>query len=260
MKKIIIGVLIALCMSVGASVASAQETLQTTQSATTTDCPFNNPTHYVIDCYTVQMPMNHDAPESDETVQLAVAVIHSTNPNPQPDPVLYLEGGPGGLSVPIAPIMPTRVPFLAVALDDRDVILVDQRGMGASMPQIFCTPFQTPMDAFATNLTELFETRMADCPQQFAEQGLDWHNFTTEQNALDLSKVGAALGYEQVNLFGVSYGTELGLIILRENPRGVRAAILDSVLTPDAKTFEVSAQSESEAFAGLIDLCRNDLM
>jgi pimeloyl-ACP methyl ester carboxylesterase len=41
-----------------------------------------------------------------------------------------------------------------------------------------------------------------------------------------------ALGYEQINLLGGSYGTRLGLTVMRDFPKGIRSAILDSVSPP----------------------------
>lgn len=46
--------------------------------------------------------------------------------------------------------------------------------------------------------------------------------------------VRTALGYEQWNLWGSSYGSRLGLEILRHHPETVRAAVFDAVPAPQA--------------------------
>jgi pimeloyl-ACP methyl ester carboxylesterase len=222
------------------------------------DCPFNQPGSYAIECGYVTVPADHTVPDG-ATIQLAVAVIHSNNPDKAPDPVLYLEGGPGGAPVVNAPTIHLSNPFLGLALQNRDVILVDQRGMGLSLPAFYCTPFRSVEDAFASDYASLFMERMPSCPEQFEAQGIDWRLFTTEQNALDLAMVGEALGYEQVNLQGSSYGTDLGLIILREAPEVVRSAILDSVLIPAAQIFAESAWAFDASFAQLERYCAEDL-
>jgi pimeloyl-ACP methyl ester carboxylesterase len=51
-------------------------------------------------------------------------------------------------------------------------------------------------------------------------------------NAADADDLRLALGYEQVNYYGTSYGTRLGLTIMREYSEGVRSVILDSVFPP----------------------------
>src|SRR5690606_26983118 len=67
------------------------------------DCPFQNRSPYQIDCGFVTVPLDHANPEG-ETIHLAVAIIRSNNPDKAPDPVLYLEGGPGGAPVQAAPL------------------------------------------------------------------------------------------------------------------------------------------------------------
>lgn len=255
-----IGIVLAilLCLTVNVIILFPQESRLNSSTFVEQPCPFNRINAYQITCGTVDMPLDHDDPQNENTVTLAVAVIHSLSQNPEPDPVLYLEGGPGGADVGVAPIMPVRVPFLQTVLQSRDVILVDQRGMGLSRPVYHCSPYVEQSDIYAVDFVETYIERMSQCPQQFDENGIDWTKFTTRQNALDLSKIAKVLGYEQVNLYGISYGTLLGMIILRENPSGVRSVILDSVLTPTSRTFEQSAENMSNAFAKVINDCTND--
>jgi pimeloyl-ACP methyl ester carboxylesterase len=248
MKKLI--VLALLLLLLGLSQAHAAE-------FSASDCPFNNNGSYQIDCGFVSVPADHAAPDG-AAIQLAVAIIRSNNPDKAPDPVLYLQGGPGAAPVADAPMTYLKYPFLGLALQNRDVILVDQRGMGLSQPNLYCTPFRSLDDAFS-NIANVYMERMAACLDDFAAQGIDWTFFTTEQNALDLALVGQALGYEQVNLQGTSYGTLLGLIILREAPEIVRSAILDSVLIPAAETFADSAMDFDAAFTHMEAYCAADL-
>src|SRR5689334_11266636 len=64
-------------------------------------CPFDIPEGEVegqtLDCGVLYVPEDHNNPSSQE-IQLAVAVLHS--PNPEPDPIIYLSGGPGDSAVP----------------------------------------------------------------------------------------------------------------------------------------------------------------
>ena len=54
-------------------------------------------------------------------------VIKSNSENRKEDPVIFLQGGPGGSVLPLANI------FSGLALDpDRDFIMYDQRGIGFS--------------------------------------------------------------------------------------------------------------------------------
>src|SRR5260221_3275176 len=48
-------------------------------------------------CGTVSVPEDHKNPNG-KTISLAVAGFNERTANPQPDPVIYLEGGPGGFT------------------------------------------------------------------------------------------------------------------------------------------------------------------
>jgi pimeloyl-ACP methyl ester carboxylesterase len=67
-----------------------------------------------------------------------------------------------------------------------------------------------------------------------------------------------ALGYEQVNLFGISYGTRLALTIMRDYPEIVRSVVLDAVYPPNVDSEEEFASNAYRAFKTLFDACKND--
>src|SRR5688500_5382452 len=83
-------------------------------------CPMPIPRDTVVDCGYLTVPERHENPDGQQ-IELAVAIVRATDPNPRPDPVVYLEGGPGGsalwglegwLEIPL--------------LESRDLILFDQ--------------------------------------------------------------------------------------------------------------------------------------
>ena len=54
---------------------------------------------------------------------------------------------------------------------------------------------------------------------------------TTRARTLpDVATIAEVLGYEQVNLYGASYGTRLGLTVMRDYPERIRSSILNAVL------------------------------
>ena len=59
------------------------------------DCPFEVYEGEDISCGYLYVPEDRTQPDGAQ-VELAVALIGSTSRNPQPDPVVYLECGPGG--------------------------------------------------------------------------------------------------------------------------------------------------------------------
>ena len=57
--------------------------------------------------------------------------------------------------------------------------------------------------------------------------------YTTSVAVRDLDDVRAALGYQQIDLYGVSYGTRVAQHYMRRYPERVRAAVLDGVVPPE---------------------------
>ncbi len=222
---------------------------------TPAECPFENESLYQVDCGYLTVPEDHANPDGPQ-IQLAVAVVRSPNPDKEPDPVLFLQGGPGGELLSVASYYLNRGNLAAMLLQ-RDVILVDQRGIGYSRPAVNCEVFHTPKEILDLSPQEI-TLRLNECPAELASRGIHWQFYTTDQNAADLAMVGPALGYTKVNLFGVSYGTLLGLLILRDHPELVRSAVLDSVMVPGFSSYEQSAQWSEYSFQKLEEDCRAD--
>jgi pimeloyl-ACP methyl ester carboxylesterase len=65
--------------------------------------------------------------------------------------------------------------------------------------------------------------------RQALEQHADLTQYTTSIAMDDLDDVRAWLGYERINLFGLSYGTRAALVYLRQHPDRVRSAVLMGV-------------------------------
>lgn len=251
MKLKIIGLALIFLLLIMIFPVSAQDS-----NFTPMDCPFGNPTGYDYSCGMVTVPENHLV-DNGETIQLAVAIIHSENPNPEADPVLYLAGGPGAENVITASQMPLQFNFNTI-LVNRDVIIVDQRGMGLSQPNFNCVPFTGINDAFNLDI-EAYQARMADCIPEFEAEGIDWQVYTTEQNAADLALIPGLLGYETYNIFGQSYGTVLAQVMLRDYPENIRSAVLDSVIPISVNSFEQAPLNDAHLFSIVEADCQADL-
>ena len=74
---------------------------------------------------------------------------------------------------------------------------------------------------------------MTEYARRMQGEGVDFTAFTSKQNAADMYSVADALGYDQFNYFGVSYGTLLGQYVMdqaKDHPGMLRSVILDSVV------------------------------
>jgi pimeloyl-ACP methyl ester carboxylesterase len=221
------------------------------------DCPFNSPTRDA-ECGTLAVPANRRDPDS-ETIRLQVAVFRTESRTPLPDPIVYLSGGPGWPA-----IMNMLIGFDVVFGDfigDRDVVLFDQRGTGLSEPDTTC-PEVADAKAIAleeglaavlglVGIVDAFEA----CRDRLLEAGVDLTGFDTTASAADVDDLRRALGYEQWNLYGISYGTRLAIEVLRDHPEGVRSAILDSVLPPQVDLIGTQVANLGAAIDEVFGAC-----
>jgi pimeloyl-ACP methyl ester carboxylesterase len=105
------------------------------------------------------------------------------------------------------------------------LVAVDGRGTGGSGP-LRC-PMLLPAHLEAT-------APAAECAKALGPRR-DFYG--TADHAEDLEAVRAALGYDSVALYGVSYGTELALAYALAHPGRVDRLLLDSVSLPRATTL-----------------------
>lgn len=181
-----------------------------------------------------------DVPESrtglsDGVVTLAVAIVKSTAETPG-TPIIYLDGGPGGSAL-------TGVHWwLSSALRAySDIILLDQRGTGYSLPSLNCPEFDD-----GAPLTD--DDPEQACYDRLVRDGVALGAYNSAENASDVAALIDALNLPQVTLFGISYGTRLALTTLRDHPEKLRSVIIDSVYPPNINGYEEQASNGVRAF------------
>ena len=94
--------------------------------------------------------------------------------------------------------------------------------------------------------------------RQALEKNADLTKYTTSIAMDDLDDVRAWLGYDKINLFGLSYGTRAALVYLRQHPEHVRSVILVAVAPTDLKLPLHHAESGARAMDLLLTECEND--
>ncbi len=225
-----------------------------------TDCWFNVPEGLTVECGYVVVPEDRSDPANDATVRLAVAVFRSSVEDRLPDPLMMLAGGPGEKAIMNAV---TLASLLGVLSPERDFIVFDQRGVGFSEPALECPEWEAAALELLNNadpdaaLEEQFQATMA-CRDRLVAEGYNLSAFNTTQNAADVNDIRIALGYDQVNLLGISYGSMLAQATLRDHPEAVRSAIIDSVLPLSGSLFVDGYTTVSNALMRLIDACAAD--
>jgi len=191
-----------------------------------------------ITCGYVTVPEVRATPGGDEsgshTIRLAVAVIHSASSEPAPDPLVMLAGGPGQSAL-ASFVQILAAPGMEGFWAEREIVLVEQRGTRYSTPFLRCDEiFELKLDLLDENLADEEEemSRLeawTACRERFVESGVDLAAYNSVENAADIVAVADALGYDQVNLYGGSYGSLLAQHIMRDYPERVRSAVLDAV-------------------------------
>jgi pimeloyl-ACP methyl ester carboxylesterase len=208
------------------------------------------------------VPEDRGQPEGRQ-VKLPVVVFHTQNPTPEPDPVIFLAGGGGFNAMPLLPFYMQL--FGDAILRDRDFVAYNQRGAPLSEPDLPCPGYGKLLYDLARSSDlskeEAMEQKVAflrNCHDDLVGQGIRLELYDTAANAADADDLRAALDYEQANYYGVSYGTSLGLALLRDYPEGVRSIILDSVQPPQAAPNTERARNAYRAFGKLFAACAAD--
>ncbi len=209
------------------------------------DCPLEVPTGYDVTCGTLFVPENRSDPGSPE-IGLAVAIVHPDGEVTGP-PLLYLTGGPGGSGLNDFEVDPEgwSYPFL----EGRDLVLLDQRGTGYSVPTLDCPELSDDIPPG--------EAERA-CFDRLVAEGIDTASYNTAESAADVAELRLALGVPEWDLLGVSYGTRLALEVIGRHPEGVRSVVLDSPFPPNVDTPVAEVFAFIDAFEVLLIDCDAD--
>lgn len=223
-------------------------------------CPaeLDLPPGRAVDCGYLTVLEDRSDPDG-RVIRLFTAIFRTDNPNP--DPLIYLEGGPGAGASRLAPYFSY---LFAPFAEERDVILFDQRGTGFSEPSLTCEQYGLANMQGATSGMDLEEaiehaaSALLSCYQQYKEQGIDVNQYTSANSAADLNDLRQVLGYESWNLYGISYGTRLALTAMRDYPEGVRSVVIDSVVPVQADLYLETPANGAGAIDRLFELCAAD--
>mgnify|MGYP003638764192 FL=1 len=182
------------------------------------------------------VPENRLNPDS-RTLKLAYKVLKAKKADSLKAPILYLQGGPG---------VPTLImeenwknhPFR----NNRDIVLMDQRGTGASSDADCSNIGKAIIAVVRQDLSAKEELKALDsifnqCSKVLNKKGVDLAGYNSQENAADFEALRKDLGYEQWNLLGASYGSRLGLTIMRDFPSSVRSSIFVGVFPPESQLF-----------------------
>ncbi len=225
-------------------------------------CDFDLFTEMEFRCGYVVVPENRDDPGNGREVRLHFAIFETDNPDDPPDPIVYLDGGPGGETLDALQF--SLVPVWSDFIAERDMVFFDQRGTGRSEPSLKCGETRElfldvldddldPQEYVAAELDAL--TR---CRERLVNAGIDLDQYNSAANAADVADLRLALGYDEWNLLGISYGTRLAETVMRDHPEGVRSVVLDSTYTPDVDLISSAPDNFQRALDVFFEACASD--
>ena len=205
-------------------------------------------------CGYLVVPEDRSQPIS-RTIRLFVAIVPAQSARPARDPVVYLGTGPGGIATIEAALVVD-----AGVNRDRDLVVMNQRGQYLSDPALTC---ESP-DEFARQLLGLrfysgatkraHLAATADCHRKLIATGAHLSSYNSSENAADFADLRTVLGIPEWNVLGVSYGTDLAQMYVRDHPEGIRSVVLDSVL-PVTTTIPDYWRSTRAGFDNLFEAC-----
>ena len=226
-------------------------------------CPFNLnvPGDVTLSCGFVTV-LEDRATLSGNTIDLYVVRIHGIRRFLNPDPIIYLAGGPGGSATRATQIFIDDARFLYA---ERDLILFDQRGIGGSKPRLECSDYRhgyadiRHLDLSPEDKLQWRVDALMDCRKTLAaEQGIDLDTYNSSATAADVVDIASAMGYESLNLYGASYGTLLALTVMRDYPANIRSVVLDGVLPLQVNHYHSLYANRAATFDELFRQCEVD--
>ncbi|HVZ34789.1 MAG TPA: alpha/beta hydrolase [Polyangiaceae bacterium] len=202
-----------------------------------------------LECREIQVPLDYAEPGGAQ-ITIALTRARSWVGQAHQGMILMNPGGPGAPGRPfLEAVNAMRVYDL---LQGFDLVSFDPRGVGDSTP-VSCGSGFTPSDAYTSGgtpeLIRRYESDAADCRRQI---GALYDHLGSQDVVRDMDSIRAALGQEQLNFYGASYGTRLAALYAQTFPERTRAVALDGPMLPSADLVAL-CDGQFDALLGAVD-------
>lgn len=175
--------------------------------------------------------LDDDKDDEDKNAQEGATQDDQDNLRLREDPVMYLTGGPGvGMEYYVARFLEHDL------TKTRDLYILNQRGIGDS--EELCPYYSaTSRELVLADNLQAQEVenaqRMQACFEAARNRGVDLSAYNTVENARDVRALRQALGFDSWNVWGISYGSHLGQMLVNVDSEGIRALVIDAIVPND---------------------------
>jgi pimeloyl-ACP methyl ester carboxylesterase len=185
-------------------------------------------------------------------ISLYVIIVPAIHKTSKP-PLFYIDGGPGVAAT-------NSIGFYAMKdnpyRQNSDVVLIDVRGTGKSNP-LNCPSLQT-QESLQNHFNEMYPVAaVKNCYDQLSKTN-DLTQYHTTNVVHDLEEVRKQLGYQQISLFGLSYGTRVCLQYMRMYQQSVSSVVLWAPVYTYARIPLYHAKFGQDALEMIWQDCKND--
>lgn len=241
------------------------------ENITINDCWFGQKDDWpVSECGVLKVLEDYSKPQGRK-IDLPFIIFKADEPKKETYPLVVAGGGGPGGALGISE--ENRHTFdesawlhwYSSSIDTgRDLILIDNRGVGSSVPRLDCYEVEeASIRSLGKPLTEedvvkLTKESFGACRKRLVESGIDISQYHLINAARDLEGLRIGLDVDQLNIYGVSYGTRIALEFERLYPSSTRALILDGIYPQSVKGYENEPRHNSEAMIRVIKKCQED--
>ncbi|MFH6990463.1 alpha/beta fold hydrolase [Flavobacterium collinsii] len=203
------------------------------------------------------VPENWDKP-AGKKIKIAVTILKSASKSKDLNPVVFIEGGPG------AGAIGGIWDWLNHPLREKsDIVLVDMRGTGNSLPK-FCPDLGKKfLEILAKNQNKAQDEQQKTiaaiaCKQDLINRDIEISAYNSKSIAKDLNALKKALKYDQWNVYGVSYGTYTAQVYADDFPQDIKSLILDSPISDISQYYNHNTENYMNSLKKVFEACKND--
>lgn len=227
-----------LAMASTATWASDVKSQQTQAADIASNIANNTDTCYVegvsdrLNCGFVTVPENPNKPDGKQ-IQVHYVVLPAVKNVNHEEALLAIAGGPGQSAIDNAAGFDA---MLSKVRQQRDILLIDQRGTGRSNLLTCDEGAQSPLSFDDDNADTLAETQKC-----LAKIDADVTQYGSLNAIKDFEAVRQHLGYKKLHVYGISYGTRMAQLYMRLYPAHLATVTLDGIVPMQQSVLEIGA-------------------